>query len=165
MSRASDARNRYKIRYTRNQDRLASLQVKAHDRVFGTHRGPVGYEVAVGLEPVGPEVLVLVGVVAHGLFGAVTEHGFDHCDHLVASHTAGFGQLVRGGVGGCVYDRLAALRVGVEPLGQDAAGAGGAVRPRGVARIDDVAEILGHGPLGPCAQKPSHGSAGLRMRG
>ena len=38
MSRVSDARNRYKIRDTRNQDRLASLQVKAHDRVFGTHR-------------------------------------------------------------------------------------------------------------------------------
>ena len=37
MSRASDARNRYKIRYTRNQDRLASSQVNAHDRVFGTH--------------------------------------------------------------------------------------------------------------------------------
>ena len=36
-SRASDARNRYKTRYTRNQDRLASLQVNAHDRVFGTH--------------------------------------------------------------------------------------------------------------------------------
>ena len=38
VSRASDARNRYKIRYTRNQERLASLQVKTHDRVFGTHR-------------------------------------------------------------------------------------------------------------------------------
>ena len=38
VSRASDARNRYKIRYTRNQDRLASLQVNTHDRVFGTHR-------------------------------------------------------------------------------------------------------------------------------
>ena len=37
VSRASDARNRYKIRYTRNQERLASLQVKTHDRVFGTH--------------------------------------------------------------------------------------------------------------------------------
>ena len=38
VSRASDVRNLYKIRYTRNQDRLASLQVNAHDRVFGTHR-------------------------------------------------------------------------------------------------------------------------------
>ena len=38
VSRASDARNRYKIRYTRNQDWLSSLQVNAHDRVFGTHR-------------------------------------------------------------------------------------------------------------------------------
>ena len=38
VSRASDARNRYKIRYTRNQDRPSSLQVNAHDRVFGTHR-------------------------------------------------------------------------------------------------------------------------------
>ena len=37
-SRASDATNRYKIRYTRTQHRLASLQVNAHDRVFGTHR-------------------------------------------------------------------------------------------------------------------------------
>ena len=36
-SRASDARNRYKIRYTRNQDRPSSLQVNAHGRVFGTH--------------------------------------------------------------------------------------------------------------------------------
>ena len=30
-------RNRYKIRYTRNQDRPSSLRVNAHDRVFGTH--------------------------------------------------------------------------------------------------------------------------------
>ena len=37
VSRASDARNRYKIRYTRNQNRPSSLQVNAHDRVFGTH--------------------------------------------------------------------------------------------------------------------------------
>ena len=36
VSRASDARNRYKIRYTRIQDRPSSLQVNAHDRVFGT---------------------------------------------------------------------------------------------------------------------------------
>ena len=36
--RTSDARNRYKIRYTRNQDRLAPLRVNAHDRVSGTHR-------------------------------------------------------------------------------------------------------------------------------
>ena len=36
-SRASDARNRYKIRYTRTQHRPSSLQVNAHDRVFGTH--------------------------------------------------------------------------------------------------------------------------------
>ena len=40
VSRASDARNRYKIRYTRNQDRPSSLQVNAHGRVFGTHRHP-----------------------------------------------------------------------------------------------------------------------------
>ena len=38
VSRASDARNRYKIRYTTNQHRLASCQVNAHGRVFGTHR-------------------------------------------------------------------------------------------------------------------------------
>ena len=44
VSRASDARNRYKIRYTRNQDWLSSLQVNAHDRVFGTHR--IGRSVA-----------------------------------------------------------------------------------------------------------------------
>ena len=37
VSPASDTRNRYKIRYTRNQDWLTSLQVNAHDRVFGTH--------------------------------------------------------------------------------------------------------------------------------
>ena len=37
VSRASDANNRYKIRYTRNQDWPSSLQVNAHDRVFGTH--------------------------------------------------------------------------------------------------------------------------------
>ena len=92
--------------------------------------------------------MVPVGVVPHGLFGAVTEHGLDRCDHLIASHTAGFGQLVRSGAGGCVYDRLAALRVGVEPLGQDAAGAGGAIRPREVARIDDIAELLAHEPSG-----------------
>ena len=37
-NRASDARNRYKIRYTRTQHRPASRQVNAHGRVFGTHR-------------------------------------------------------------------------------------------------------------------------------
>ena len=38
MSRASDANNRYKIRYTRTQDRPASRQVNDHGRVSGTHR-------------------------------------------------------------------------------------------------------------------------------
>ena len=38
MSRASDATNRYKIRYTRNQDRPASRQVNNHGRVSGTHK-------------------------------------------------------------------------------------------------------------------------------
>ena len=49
-------RNRYKIRYTRTQDRPASLQVNAHDRVFGTHtrqraleRGMVLQEAAVAV--------------------------------------------------------------------------------------------------------------------
>ena len=37
-SPASDARNRYKIRYTRTQHRPASRQVNDHDRVSGTHR-------------------------------------------------------------------------------------------------------------------------------
>ena len=37
-SRASDARNRYKIRYTTNQHRPASRQVNDHGRVSGTHR-------------------------------------------------------------------------------------------------------------------------------
>ena len=37
VSRASDARNRYKIRYTRIQHRPASRQVNDHGRVFGTH--------------------------------------------------------------------------------------------------------------------------------
>ena len=36
-SRASDARNRYKIRYTRIQHRPASRHVNDHGRVFGTH--------------------------------------------------------------------------------------------------------------------------------
>ena len=40
VSRASDARNRYKIRYTRNQHRPASRQVNDHGRVSGTHSGP-----------------------------------------------------------------------------------------------------------------------------
>ena len=39
VSRASDARNRYKIRYTRNQHRPASRQVNDHGRVSGTHTG------------------------------------------------------------------------------------------------------------------------------
>ena len=38
VSRASDARNRYKIRYTTNQHRPASRQVNDHGRVSGTHR-------------------------------------------------------------------------------------------------------------------------------
>ena len=38
VSRASDARNRYKIRYTRTQHRPASRQVNDHGRVSGTHR-------------------------------------------------------------------------------------------------------------------------------
>ena len=37
VSRASDARNRYKIRYTTNQHRPASRQVNDHGRVSGTH--------------------------------------------------------------------------------------------------------------------------------
>ena len=40
-SRASDARNRYKIRYTRTQHRPASRQVNDHGRVSGTHRGAI----------------------------------------------------------------------------------------------------------------------------
>ena len=38
VSRASDATNRYKIRYTTNQHRPASRQVNDHGRVSGTHR-------------------------------------------------------------------------------------------------------------------------------
>ena len=38
VSRASDARNRYKIRYTTNQHRPASRHVNDHGRVSGTHR-------------------------------------------------------------------------------------------------------------------------------
>ena len=37
VSRASDARNRYEIRYTTNQHRPASRQVNDHGRVSGTH--------------------------------------------------------------------------------------------------------------------------------
>ena len=44
VSRASDARNRYKIRYTTNQHRPASRQVNDHGRVSGTHRAPAGPE-------------------------------------------------------------------------------------------------------------------------
>ena len=42
VSRASDARNRYKIRYTTNQHRPPSRQVNDHGRVSGTHRAPWG---------------------------------------------------------------------------------------------------------------------------
>ena len=38
VSRASDATNRYKIRYTRTQHRPTSRQVNNHGRVSGTHR-------------------------------------------------------------------------------------------------------------------------------
>ena len=38
VSRASDARNRYKIRYTTTQHRPPSRQVNDHGRVSGTHR-------------------------------------------------------------------------------------------------------------------------------
>ena len=38
VSRASDARNRYKIPYTTNQHRPASRQVNDHGRVSGTHK-------------------------------------------------------------------------------------------------------------------------------
>ena len=38
VSRASDARNRYKIRHTRTQHRPTSRQVNNHGRVPGTHR-------------------------------------------------------------------------------------------------------------------------------
>ena len=41
VSRASDARNRYKIRYTRTQHRPASRQVNDHGRVSGTHRATI----------------------------------------------------------------------------------------------------------------------------
>ncbi len=37
VSRASDARNRYKIRYTRTQYRPAPRQVNDHGRVSDTH--------------------------------------------------------------------------------------------------------------------------------
>ena len=37
VSRASDARNRYKIRYARTQDRPASRHINDHGRVSGTH--------------------------------------------------------------------------------------------------------------------------------
>ena len=40
VSRASDARNRYKIRCTRTQHRPPSRHVNDHGRVSGTHRGP-----------------------------------------------------------------------------------------------------------------------------
>ena len=40
VSRASDARNRYKIQYTRTQHRPASRHVNDHGRVSGTHRLP-----------------------------------------------------------------------------------------------------------------------------
>ena len=39
-SRTSDARNRYKIQYTRTQHRPASRQVNDHGRVSGTHTVP-----------------------------------------------------------------------------------------------------------------------------
>ena len=42
VSRASDARNRYKIRYTTNQHRPTSRQVNDHGRVSGTHVCPEG---------------------------------------------------------------------------------------------------------------------------
>ena len=42
VSRASDARNRYKIRYTRTQHRPASRHVNDHGRVSGTHKVPHG---------------------------------------------------------------------------------------------------------------------------
>ena len=42
MSRASDATNRYKIRYTTNQHRPTSRQVNDHGRVSGTHVCPEG---------------------------------------------------------------------------------------------------------------------------
>ena len=45
VSRASDARNRYKIRYTRTQHRPASRQVNDHGRVSGTHRGEVAADI------------------------------------------------------------------------------------------------------------------------
>ena len=41
VSLASDARNRYKIRYTTNQHRPASRQANDHGRVSGTHRVPI----------------------------------------------------------------------------------------------------------------------------
>ena len=43
-SRASDARNWYKIRYTRTQHRPASRHVNDHGRVSGTHRVRVSSE-------------------------------------------------------------------------------------------------------------------------
>ena len=41
------------IRYTRNQDQLASLQVNAHDRVFGTHTTRTVYFAGVTHHPTG----------------------------------------------------------------------------------------------------------------
>ena len=43
VNRASDARNRYKIRYTRTQNRPPSRQVNYHGRVSGTHRMQLGF--------------------------------------------------------------------------------------------------------------------------
>ena len=62
VSRASDARNRYKIRYTTNQHRPASRQVNDHGRVSGTHRrtasgGITGRAIALAGPADGPSPL------------------------------------------------------------------------------------------------------------
>ena len=75
VSRASDANNRYKIRYTRNQDWPSSLQVNAHDRVFGTHRAP------------GSRASHLVS--AHDRVSA-THNSQDAAHHAWSAHTTAF---------------------------------------------------------------------------
>ena len=67
-SRASDANNRYKIRYTRTQHRPASRQVNDHGRVSGTHRAlrlvgrcPASGSTQSRLVPPAPSVLLQIG--------------------------------------------------------------------------------------------------------
>ena len=111
VSRASDARNRYKIRYTTNQHRPASRQVNDHGRVSGTHsldvlfchdapagvrglRSGLDYRPPAQIEAAAGDVRALLRDVVDRTGPRLVFHG--HWHHPNRDHLAGTGAEVIG---------------------------------------------------------------------